>query len=236
MKYKVTKTISLIMVLILLMSTLLACRDADSHNKDEFSFLSPEKELEFKEIYSRTYDLEKEDLSINFWGQFNGAYAITVKTSTNDERSYICEVINGLDFVYCDTSPMTIVYSEKCYSLSQALEKNLITADELYTLFKRCKPVFVKDEFDFVDNTVVIRLMPSYNFKEYTAKDFSEINCIEVNDLYDNIEYEEGELCRFLVLKIKGTSKRNVIKSAEKLVQRDDVYSATPMYLEGNIS
>ncbi len=84
-------------------------------------------------------------------------------------------------------------------------------------------------EDGFTDNEILIVLTPDNNFREYTVNDFSNIECIEIEDL--TIEPKEGKLCRILHLTLSVHSKQNVLNSIKALEERDDIYSAEPNYL-----
>ena len=81
---------------------------------------------------------------------------------------------------------------------------------------------------DFSDNEIIIVVQPEYNYTEYTAASFSEINCIAIKQLSRKII--ENELSRIITLTIEGHSKQNVISAIELLMTRDDIYSAEPNY------
>ena len=83
-----------------------------------------------------------------------------------------------------------------------------------------------KLEDPFEDNTVVVILMPEYNFTEYTVADFADIGCTEVRDLFSFVEADR--LSRALVLTLSEHSKQNVLDAIELLYQRPDVYEASP--------
>lgn len=236
MKCNAIKTISIIIALILLISALSACENADVNEKDEIPLLSPEKETELKERFYKKYknecpSLTLDDIKVSFFGEFNGAYAIMIETDKELYMPDVYEVINGREFVYPNTQPMNILHDGKLYLLEEAYNIGLITDEDLYLLSKRCRPVCkatLDDEFD--TKRILVKVMPSSNFKEYTPEDFSEINCIKVEDLF-NTGYKEGELDRWMVLTIKSYSKRTILKAIDKLEQRDDVYYAQPDYL-----
>ncbi len=81
-------------------------------------------------------------------------------------------------------------------------------------------------EDDFTDNDILLVMTPENNFREYTVNDFSNIGCIEIEDL--SIDPEEGKLCRILHLTLDTHSKQNVLDSIKILEERDDIYSAEP--------
>ncbi len=81
---------------------------------------------------------------------------------------------------------------------------------------------------EFTDNEILIVTTPDNNFREYTISDFSDIGCIEIEDL--TIEPKEGELCRIFHLTLSVHSKENVLNSIKILEDRDDIYCANPNY------
>lgn len=82
---------------------------------------------------------------------------------------------------------------------------------------------------DFTDNEILIVVTPENNFREYTINDFSNIGCIEIEDL--TIEPKENELCRIFHLTLSVHSKQNVLDSIKMLEEREDIYSAEPNYI-----
>ena len=85
-------------------------------------------------------------------------------------------------------------------------------------------------EDDFTDNDILLVMTPENNFREYTVNDFSNIGCIEIEDLTN--KPKEGKLCRILHLTLDTHSKQNVLDSIKILEERDDIYSAEPNYIE----
>lgn len=77
---------------------------------------------------------------------------------------------------------------------------------------------------EFTDNEILVIITPENNFEEYTDDDFSEIGCIDVEDL--SIDPEEDKLCRILHLTLSVHSKENVLNAISILEEREDIYSA----------
>jgi len=253
MKNRMKKTISVIMVLILLLGAFAGCGDAMYGNKEttpsvnaenmprpltdeeidniigQSIDLSPEKEEEIKEICTATYGFKKEEIQIECKGEFNGAYAIKIETRWGSPETF--EIVNGIEFVYNREFPVKIVYEGECYSLTEAVSHGIINSENLETIFWRCKwSSRVPLEARFDGHTILLLTMPSCNFKEYTPEDFSEINCISVDDISGRIT--EGEICRFLALEIPGDSKQNVLDAIKVLEKRRDIYIAEPNFIE----
>lgn len=84
-------------------------------------------------------------------------------------------------------------------------------------------------EDDFADNEILIVLMPEYNTKAYTATDFSEIDCTELEELSINVK--PGALGKIFLLTIPGHSKQNVLDAIKLLEKRPDIYSAEPNHI-----
>ena len=97
---------------------------------------------------------------------------------------------------------------------------------ELETFIWNGENGHVTMESSFSDNKVIVIVMPFANFKDYTPEDFSEINCVEVRDLWQDIEPDK--LCRIMSLTLEGHSKQNVLDAIELLKRRTDIYSAEP--------
>lgn len=61
-------------------------------------------------------------------------------------------------------------------------------------------------EDSFAGNRVTLVINPLYNFKRYTIDDFSEVDCVEVKDLWSNVK---GTVCcRILRLTLDKDSKK----------------------------
>ncbi|MCH5152104.1 MAG: S8 family serine peptidase [Clostridiales bacterium] len=107
----------------------------------------------------------------------------------------------------------------------------------------------IDEDTDFADDTIMVVLTNkvSLSTKKYTVEDFSEIDCVEVEDLTEElwekvINHEHSVDCdperetkaetfnRILMLKIPALGKFNVIDSIRKLEQRNDVKGANPDY------
>lgn len=237
MKYKTTKTISLIMVLILLLGAFTGCGNSSSNEEDVIPPLSAEKELEFKELFYNKYKdnyplLTLDTVKVNYLGEFNGSYAVMFKFTLYEYQTDSYEVVGGFEYAYQEIQPITIINGDDMYGLEEAYNSGLVNNDDLSVLFKRYRPTCnATVDTDFELTTIFVKVLPSYNFKEYTVEDFSKINCIEVSELFTNKEYKEGELDRWLVLKIVSFSKRTTLKAIKKLEQRDDVYFVEPNYI-----
>lgn len=95
----------------------------------------------------------------------------------------------------------------------------------------------------FADNRILVHLNKdaSFSSKEYTKNDFSEIGCVEVTDLTSaatecvikNIENDLVNIDKYrriLSVKLNKNSKENVLEMVDKLMERSDVYYASPDY------
>ena len=104
---------------------------------------------------------------------------------------------------------------------------SVIALDDVDSVDKVYCEATLDDEF--TDNEILVIITPENNFEEYTADDFSEIGCIDVEDL--SIDPEEDKLCRILHLTLSIHSKENVLNAISILEEREDIYSAEPNYL-----
>ena len=252
-KNHLTKILSFIMVLILLAGTFAGCQQKEGPNtesttpqkeknpyvpdyevdKEEITNkaieITTEEEQKIKELYAQTYDLDEEGLDIFVKAIINGAYAVEAKTPEQMGKES-AEIVCGIEFAYDDVHPWRIYHNDTFYSLSEAYEASLLTEEDLYKLSLKCKFICgATIGMAFDGSSVLVIMMPSCNFKEYTPEDFSEIGCTEVKEL--SIKLKEGEICRFLSLHIEGDSKQNVLDAIEKLQRRIDIFSAEPNYL-----
>ena len=82
---------------------------------------------------------------------------------------------------------------------------------------------------DFVDNEIIIVVMPFANYYEYNVASFSSINCIGLKELSVEVEYDT--LCRIIKLTIADKSKQAVLDAIALLEERNDIYSAEPNYI-----
>ena len=100
---------------------------------------------------------------------------------------------------------------------------------------------------DFVDNRVMLVLNDeaSYSDKTYDTSFFSNINCLEVNDLTQGQGTEDsntrtgkrkGQSNRILCLNLDKHSKENVLNVINELIKYDDVLYAGPDYLVSALS
>ena len=98
----------------------------------------------------------------------------------------------------------------------------------------------IDDNFDTSIIHIVLNENASMNDKEYSTNDFSEINCIGVEDMTkvvkDNMKSGDDALInknifrRVLKLKIGNPGKVNIINSIRILEKRNDVYAVSPNY------
>ncbi len=106
----------------------------------------------------------------------------------------------------------------------------------------------MEDDFDSETILVTLSKKMSLNTKEYTNKDFSEIECLEVREITENLTkklqnqlngvVEENELMinpetynRILEIKIANKGKSNVLTAIKALEKREDVKCVEPNYL-----
>ena len=238
MKHRMQKMISLTMVIILLLVAFAGCGNANSNDEDIIPMLSDEKEIEFKELfYNQNKDnypsLTLDNLTVNYLGEFNGSYAVMFEFGRfGEHKTDYYEVVGGFEFAYDFIQPVTIIKDNEMHGLKEAYDSGIITDEALPVLFKRYRPTcHATVENDFSPDTLFVKVLPSYNFKEYTTDDFSEINCVEVRELFTDKEYEEGKLERWLMITIKSSSKKATLKTVKKLEQRDDVFCVELDYI-----
>lgn len=86
-----------------------------------------------------------------------------------------------------------------------------------------------KQEADFEDNCVLVKLHPSANFREYTAADFADVGCIELREPLPSND-RNSLRARYFILTLDKHSKQNVLSAIAILEQREDVYGASPSY------
>ena len=88
-------------------------------------------------------------------------------------------------------------------------------------------------EDEFVDNHIMVVITNiaslTYKDKNYTPKDFPEIQCTEVNDLTSSSL--DKPYHKVLCLTIENAGKQNVLDAIKELEKREDVLSANPDFL-----
>ena len=125
---------------------------------------------------------------------------------------------------------MKIMFKIICVILSIAIIPVAIKSNATFTdeNYKRYCSATLDD--NFVDNQIIIVVMPFANFVEYTTDSFSDIECIDLKEL--TYEISQNKLCRIILLTLNEHSKQYVLDSIKILENRDDVYSAEPNYIE----
>ena len=104
----------------------------------------------------------------------------------------------------------------------------------------------MSDEFLSDELIVVLNNVTSMKLKDYTKEDFSEVNCIEVQDLTSsyvskikdgntsrsktNLGINTSTFNRILKLKIDNSNKAKVLSAVKILEQREDILAAEPVY------
>lgn len=96
-------------------------------------------EDEAKEIvwaYIKDYDPNFDlTYSVKCWGKTNGAYAVIVDSNGWGYLTVqTTEVVNGVTFIYPDSRTLKIYYDGKVYSVLDAFENKIISAEFVYDL------------------------------------------------------------------------------------------------------
>ncbi len=90
----------------------------------------------------------------------------------------------------------------------------------------------MEDDFDDDTLIVVINNKESTKGRTYTTKDFANINCKEVEDLFvkseNNERFNKETYHKILKLKIANPGKQNMLNAIKILEQRDDVICVAP--------
>ena len=109
----------------------------------------------------------------------------------------------------------------------------------------------INENVSFSDDTIMVVLTnkASLSHKKYTVTDFPEIDCVEVEELTEelwekvithkhsdscnkSLEIDEETFNRIIKLKIANAGKDNVIAGIRKLEKRTDVKGANPSYTQ----
>ncbi len=101
---------------------------------------------------------------------------------------------------------------------------------------------FEKDEFQNIKgvtanaNEVLVVINYEYSNHKYTLEDFEDLNCIEVSSLTSayNPSFEDESFRQIYKLTFKSCNLYDLNYIIEKLLQRDDIFSAEPNYIIEN--
>lgn len=86
------------------------------------------------------YPLKKEDISLRCYGAFDGAYVLFVDVvGWNYTMAIETDVIAGVEFVYSSGQKMTVYYSGKFYTLSEAYDRGVLSLASLRAVQKSYK-------------------------------------------------------------------------------------------------
>lgn len=102
-----------------------------------------------------------------------------------------------------------------------------VAAEETQIIDKSFCAATIEDSF--TDDEILVVITPSENSRDYTCDDFSEIGCVALEELTENVV--EEKLCRIIKLTMPGHSKQGVLDAIKQLENRNDIYSAEPNYV-----
>ncbi len=208
--------------------------------------MSAELEAEIIAASAKQYDEDPKDLSVEFVADLgSGAYAIFL----DGPWEYPCmeteQIVHGYLFWYSSGRTMSIYKDGVVYGLTKAYEKGVIDANQVLDLYlvyadqmgylsvRNPEKMYSNTTlgYHFVDNQICIWVFSAYNSYQYTANDFSEINCIE---LYESPwqNYEDGKSFRRILLTLDKNSKQYVLDCIQILQLRVDIQAADVNTLE----
>lgn len=84
-------------------------------------------------------------------------------------------------------------------------------------------------EDEFVEKEICVVIHPDWYDKEYTAADFTAINCVNVRSSGDG--EVDGRSVQLMLLTIGDEGKQKVLDAVHQLETRADIYAAHPNYL-----
>lgn len=203
-------------------------------------------EAEIIAASAKQYDEDPQDFSVEFVADLgSGAYAIFVDGPWDYPCMVTEQIVHGYLFWYSSGRTMWIYKDGVVYGLSKAYEQSVIDAKQVLNLYliyadqkgylsARNPEKTYSDatlEYHFIDNQISIWVFSEYNSYQYTANDFSEINCIE---LYESPwqNYEDGKRFRRILLTLDKKSKHNVLNCIQILQLRVEIYAADVNSLE----
>lgn len=86
------------------------------------------------------YPLKKDDISLRFYGEFDGAYVLFVDVVGWGYTAAIeREVVGGVEFVYSSGQKLTVYANGKFYSLSEAYDGGVLSLASLRSAQKNYK-------------------------------------------------------------------------------------------------
>ena len=81
----------------------------------------------------------------------------------------------------------------------------------------------------FADDEILITVYPEWNNKAYSIRDFSDIDCISVEELFNSDNPRKPS--RILKIVLEKQSKQYVLDAIRILEEREDIYVAEPNYI-----
>ncbi len=186
--------------------------------------------------------------NIRCFGKFDGMYAVIVDEFQDlliTENDGYTMTISGVDFID-PYSGRLLIYKdgEICGFIHQAFESGLIDQAQLEQLAEYFNdnialypPKLPQYEFGayaaFELGKITVALMPFADASEYNAADFSEIGCIDVELLSDEmfIDTNGKNSAVILELTLAGKNRQDVIEAVKVLRMRSDIYTVKPKYI-----
>ncbi len=189
--------------------------------------------------------------SVRCFGKYGDIYAVTVDQFSFNEGgtgNAGTLTIDGVDFIAPYAGDLRIYKDGRLYYyLSDAVSEGIVDHDllkqiahdfnksiDLYPAkaYVELSGIDIYDDFDLTKLRVAI--MPFADASKYTAADFSEVGCIAVEPLSEELPISgyDGMTAKQLVITLSSKSKQELIDAYETLRMRSDIYSVSAYMIE----
>ena len=124
---KIAKFVAAILVACSILSIFSACGDKNNQTIDEKI-----KAAYIEQHQYYPYNFTVEDVSLSYYGDFNGTYVLMVYLYRYGYECIIGQsIVDGVKFIYSDSNELTAYSKGKFYSLTEAFAKGLLTHSDL---------------------------------------------------------------------------------------------------------
>ncbi len=206
--------------------------------------MAAELEAEIIAASAKQYDEDPKDLSVEFVADLGGgAYAIFIDGMWPYVDMETEQIVHGYLFWYSSGRTMWIYKDGAVYGLSKAYEQGVIDAKQVLNLYliyadqmgylsvRNPEKFYTGATIDdnFYADEIIIVVFPEYTLYPYTVKDFAEIGCVELRNLW--FDEDDPTEARIISLTLDKVSKQNVLDCIRILEHRADLESAEPSFI-----
>ena len=136
-----------------------------------------------------------ENQKVQFLGQVGNIYCVHVVDTTQHGHTGAYDIA-GYEFRYLFGRRISIYYEGKLYLLKDAYAQGLVTKEDVAAFNAKFRELnassykYIYPESNIREDTIDLMIMgrisimiqPAYNFKEYTAEDFSDVGCVKLEN------------------------------------------------------